>query len=73
MAKDVGIAAELARGLGIETPFLRQTLKLWRDAEKHLPAGADHVEIYKYQQKLSKGRSRRSAKPASRGKRRAAK
>jgi hypothetical protein len=46
---------------------------MWRDAEKKLPAGADHVEIYKYQQKLSKGRSRRSAKPASRRKRRAAK
>ena len=73
MAKDVGIAADLARGLGIKAPFLKQTLKMWRDAEKKLPAGADHVEIYKYQQKLSKGRSRRSAKPASRRKRRAAK
>jgi hypothetical protein len=73
MTKDVGIAAELARGLRVEAPFLKQTLKMWRDAEKKLPAGADHVEIYKYQQKLSKGRSRRSAKPASRRKRRAAK
>jgi 3-hydroxyisobutyrate dehydrogenase len=72
MAKDVGIAAELARGLGIEAPFLKQTLKMWRDAEKKLPAGADHVEIYKYQQKLSKRRSRRSAKPGSGRKRRAA-
>jgi 3-hydroxyisobutyrate dehydrogenase len=62
MAKDVGIAAELARGLGVETPFLKQTLKIWREAEKKLPAGADHVEIYKYQEKLSKRRSSRGAK-----------
>src|SRR6185369_5904923 len=27
MAKDVGIAAELARGLGVEAPFLKTTLK----------------------------------------------
>jgi 3-hydroxyisobutyrate dehydrogenase len=67
MAKDVGIAAELARGLRIETPFLKQTLKMWRDAEKQLPKGADHVEIYKYQEKLAgkrgKGaKGRRSAR-----------
>jgi len=54
MAKDVGIAAELSRGLGLNTPFLRQTLKAWRQAEKSLPRGADHVEIYKWQEKLSK-------------------
>jgi 3-hydroxyisobutyrate dehydrogenase len=66
MAKDVGIAAELARGLGIEAPFLKQTLRMWRDAEKKLPAGADHVEIYKYQQKLSKRRSVRGRKKLKR-------
>lgn len=70
MTKDVGIAAELARGLGIETPFLKQTLRMWRDAEKKLPPGADHVEIYKYQEKISKRRSRRGAKPSLRRKRR---
>jgi 3-hydroxyisobutyrate dehydrogenase len=66
MAKDVGIAAELARGLGIETPFLKHTLKLWRDAEKKLPRGADHVEIYKYQEKLARKRSARTRKKAAR-------
>jgi 3-hydroxyisobutyrate dehydrogenase len=66
MAKDVGIAAELARGLRIETPFLKHTLKLWRDAEKILPKGADHVEIYKYQEKLARKRSGRSRKKAAR-------
>src|SRR3954464_3745868 len=68
MAKDVGIAAELARGLRVEAPFLKQTLKMWREAEKKLPAGADHVEIYKYQEKLAKPRfsapARRKAAPS---------
>jgi 3-hydroxyisobutyrate dehydrogenase len=54
MAKDVGIAAELSRGLGLNTPFLKQTLKAWKAAEKSLPRGADHVEIYKWQEKLLK-------------------
>jgi 3-hydroxyisobutyrate dehydrogenase len=66
MAKDVGIAAELARGLGVRTPFLRQTLKIWRDAEKKLPRGADHVEIYKYQEKLAKPKPKPKARPKPR-------
>ena len=67
MAKDVGIAAELARGLGLNTPFMQNTLKTWREAEKKLPTGADHVEIYKYQEKIAKQRSsaaRRKASPS---------
>ena len=52
MAKDVAIAARMARDLGVETPYLRKTLKFWRDAAKALPATADHTEIYKYQAKL---------------------
>ena len=69
MAKDVGNAAQLARGLGVETPFLKATLKMWRDAAKALPAYADHVEIYKYQEKLARRRfSASGRKPApSRG------
>ena len=54
MAKDVGIAAELARGLGMKTPFLKETLKHWRAAQKQLTRNADHTEIYKYQRKLAK-------------------
>ena len=49
MTKDVGIAAELARGLKLKTPFLKETLKHWRAAQKKLPRDADHTEIYKYQ------------------------
>jgi 3-hydroxyisobutyrate dehydrogenase len=66
MAKDVGIAASLARGLGIEAPFLTRTLQLWKSAQAVLPATADHSEIYKYQAKLAKRRSAR-ARPARRG------
>ena len=65
MAKDVGIAAELARGLGLNTPLLKSTLKTWRDAEKELPKGADHVEIYKYQEGISRRRSSGAAKKRS--------
>ncbi len=57
MTKDVGIAAELARGLGLEMPFLKETLRMWREAQKKLSAAADHTEIYKYQQALAKRRS----------------
>jgi 3-hydroxyisobutyrate dehydrogenase len=49
MTKDVGIAAELARGLKLKTPFLKETLKHWRAAQRKLPREADHTEIYRYQ------------------------
>jgi len=46
MTKDVGIAAGLARAVGVETPYLpRSTLKIWRSALSRLPDGADHTEI----------------------------
>jgi 3-hydroxyisobutyrate dehydrogenase len=54
MTKDVGIAAELARGLKIKTPYLKETVKLWRAAKKKLPADADHTEIYRYLESLNK-------------------
>jgi 3-hydroxyisobutyrate dehydrogenase-like beta-hydroxyacid dehydrogenase len=56
MTKDVGIAADLARGLKMKTPFLGETLKHWRAAQKALPRNADHTEIYKYQRRLAKRR-----------------
>ncbi len=65
MAKDVGIAAELARGLGVQVPFMKTTLKAWKEAEKALPRGADHVEIYKWQEKLSKRRTATSARKSA--------
>jgi len=54
MTKDLEIAAELARGLKLKTPFLKETLKHWRAARKALPRDADHTEIYKYQRKLTR-------------------
>jgi 3-hydroxyisobutyrate dehydrogenase len=57
MTKDVGIAAELARGLKLRTPFLKETLKHWRAAQKKLPREADHTEIYKYQRTLARRRN----------------
>jgi 3-hydroxyisobutyrate dehydrogenase len=66
MAKDVGIAAELAKGLGVETPYLDQTLRMWREAQKALPAGADHSEIYKFQEKLARRRAVRARPRRSR-------
>lgn len=57
MAKDVGIAAQLARGLKLNTPFLLNTLKTWREAQKALPPDADHVEIFKWQEKRLRRRT----------------
>jgi 3-hydroxyisobutyrate dehydrogenase len=53
MTKDVGIAEGLARSLKLQTPYLKQTLKIWRSALNRLPAGADHTEIYRYLKRLS--------------------
>jgi 3-hydroxyisobutyrate dehydrogenase len=48
MAKDVGIAARMARDLGVAAPYLSETLRLWREAQARLPAGADHTEIFHF-------------------------
>ena len=56
MAKDVGIAAGLARDLGLPAPYLRETLRLWRDAQRKLPKGVDHTEIYHYLDRLKQPR-----------------
>ena len=53
MTKDVRIAAELASGLRVKTPYLKETLRLWRAARRKLPAQADHTEIYRYLERLT--------------------
>lgn len=66
MTKDVGIAEGLARSLRLQTPYLKQTLKVWRSALSRLPAGADHTEIYRYLKALrspSRGAASRRARP----------
>ena len=59
MTKDVGIAAGLAKDLGVETPYLRETLRLWREAQKKLKRDADHTEIFHYLAKLRAAPARR--------------
>ena len=59
MTKDVGIAADLAKALRVETPYLRETLRLWRDAAKKMPPQADHTEIYRYLERLRRKPKRR--------------
>ena len=54
MAKDVAIAADLAKALRIKVPFLQQTLKKWKAAQRQLRREADHTEIYTYQKKLTR-------------------
>ena len=58
MAKDVGIAAELARSLGVDVPLTRKTRDLWRAARGALPDGADHTEIYRYLEKRKRAPKR---------------
>jgi 3-hydroxyisobutyrate dehydrogenase len=71
MAKDVAIAAGLARDLGVETPYLKATLRLWRAAQKRLPAQADHTEIFHYLEKMRPpSRAARARRSNSRRKRR---
>lgn len=48
MAKDIGIAADLASGLGIELPGLTLMRDMWASASKTLGPGADHTEIDRY-------------------------
>ena len=69
MTKDVGIAAALARGLGVRAPYLSETLRLWREALKRLPEGADHTEMFHFLEQAS-APSRGAASPQSRSRRR---
>jgi 3-hydroxyisobutyrate dehydrogenase len=73
MAKDVGIAARLARDLGIAAPYLEKTLHLWRAAQRALPADADHTEIYRFLERIRPAasarppRARKTPAPPRRG------
>jgi 3-hydroxyisobutyrate dehydrogenase len=60
MTKDVGIAREMARALGVKTPYLQNTLAIWRHAQLKLPSGADHTEMYRYLEGLSRPRRPRA-------------
>jgi hypothetical protein len=38
----------------VKAPYLKETLKLWRRAQKKLKRDADHTEIYRYLESLNK-------------------
>jgi 3-hydroxyisobutyrate dehydrogenase len=48
MAKDLGIAADLADAMGIGRAGTRQAAELWTAAATALGSGADHTEIYRF-------------------------
>ena len=45
MAKDLGIALELARQSGVDTPFAAQCREIWAEASAALGTKADHTEL----------------------------
>jgi 3-hydroxyisobutyrate dehydrogenase len=47
LAKDVAIAADIARSAGIDAPALELVNARWAEAIASLPAGADHSEAHK--------------------------
>lgn len=48
MSKDVTIAADLARTIGLNMSFLEKTAADWAKATAELPKGVDHTEIYRF-------------------------
>jgi 3-hydroxyisobutyrate dehydrogenase len=63
-AKDVAIAEEMARALGVPSPYLTATSKLWGEAVRRLPRGADHTEMFRFLEQL-RPPSRAAAAPRS--------
>jgi len=53
MAKDLGIALEVAHDGGIATPFSALCSQLWSGAAKTLGAGKDHTEIARFAEILA--------------------
>jgi 3-hydroxyisobutyrate dehydrogenase len=64
MSKDVGIADGIARAARVPAPYLKATSKLWREALRRLPPGADHTEMFHFLEKL-RTPSRAAAAPRS--------
>lgn len=48
MVKDMGIAVSLADSLGVSSRLSHCATELWQEAQKALPADADHTEIVKW-------------------------
>ncbi|MFL6799098.1 MAG: NAD(P)-dependent oxidoreductase [Xanthobacteraceae bacterium] len=58
LAKDLGIAAELAQQIGVEAPVARMISELWRDARDAIGAEQDHSCAWKYWHELRTRRLR---------------
>jgi 3-hydroxyisobutyrate dehydrogenase and related beta-hydroxyacid dehydrogenases len=54
MAKDVGMAADLATALDLDLPGLKAAKALWAAAREELGQGADHTAIHAYLDKIGK-------------------
>jgi 3-hydroxyisobutyrate dehydrogenase len=55
LAKDVGIAESLAAALEMETPLMRRSAELWREARDALPPQADNTEAFKAWRRRAEG------------------
>jgi 3-hydroxyisobutyrate dehydrogenase len=53
MAKDLGIAAELAREAGVATPFSALCAQLWASAANVLGPGCDHTEMARFSETVA--------------------
>lgn len=51
MAKDLATAGDLAKALGVPTPFAEECVSLWSEASKQLPK-ADHTAIFRFLEEL---------------------
>ncbi|MEX1109625.1 MAG: NAD(P)-dependent oxidoreductase [Dongiaceae bacterium] len=54
MAKDLGIALELAQQAGMDVPFAAQCRELWAEAAASLGAEADHTELARAAERRAK-------------------
>lgn len=53
MVKDIGIALDVAKDLGVNTPFSALCRNIWSDAQADLGAGHDHTELAKFAAKVA--------------------
>ena len=53
LAKDVGIAAQLSRDLGVDLPLVRQTDMWWDQSLQAADADADHTTAFSYWKKVA--------------------
>jgi 3-hydroxyisobutyrate dehydrogenase len=53
MAKDLGIALELARLNGVEVPFAERCREIWAEASSALGTKADHTELARFAERTA--------------------